>query len=882
MSDWSIIEKIVDQALDLPFEKREQFIREKCINDSRLYQKVLEYLNSIQQSTSFFSKADKTLATIINTSTSNKSGFTSKLIGSVIDKYEIVDLICHGGMGTVFLAQRIDGVYEQTVALKIVRHGMETPENICRFEKEREILAGLNHPNIAKLIDGGVTDFGLPYLVMEYVDGIPIDDYCEKNKLTISQRINLVISLCNAVQFAHNNLVIHRDLKPANILIDKNGHVKILDFGIAKLVEDRIDYKGVHEITSTQAITPAYAAPEQITGNSVTTSTDTYSMGVLLYKLLAGITPFNLNDVSPYSGRETIINQEPLKPSLKFKRLTIEQQSKISESRVVSTSKLFKILKEDLDAILLKSLRKEAYERYQTIDNLVEDLKRYLSNKPVLAHQGSFTYRTKKLVRRNYKQIFVAAAIILLSVTFSIFHSNRITEEKNIAQYEAMKTAEVSSLLFDLFEANTPDQSLGETITAQELLEQGLKRAEKLVNQPELQAQMFSVIGKVYLKIGNVSKSKSLIDKSVDIYTRLHGKDHPETALAIASQASVQSSIGNYSDAEILYDYALGILENHSGTYLNKYTDSINEQGYVLRRQGKYEEAEEVFRKNYNLLRDQHGEHNAKVVNALNGVGVTQFNRGYYEKAENIFREVLDKRIQIYGETHPDIAESKNSLGALLMNLSQFKEAERLFEDAFYLRNRILGENHPKTLLTLNNLAILQRDRGKFDLSATSFEKVISKKEQRFGNNTVASAISYFSYGELLLMMERYEEANTQFNKSLQIFKDYLGEDHSFTARSKMNLGIGYLHTNRINEAESLINDGYNKVVEIHSENTLERAIADHQFGILNIKKGNYQLAGLHLEKSLNAFKTLERNESARSKIVLKDIQMLKQVALSE
>jgi serine/threonine-protein kinase len=882
MSDWSIIEKIVDQALEVPFEKREQFIRDKCGNDSHLRQKILSYLNSIQQSTSFFSKADKALSTVINTSASSRSAFTSKLIGSVIDKYEIVDLISHGGMGTVFLAQRVDGVYEQTVALKIVRHGMETPENICRFEKEREILAGLNHPNIARLIDGGVTDFGLPYLVMEYVDGTPIDEYCENNKLTISQRIELVISLCNAVQFAHNNLVIHRDLKPANILIDKNGHVKILDFGIAKLVEDRIDFEDESEVTSTHAVTPAYAAPEQITGNSVTTSTDTYSMGVLLYKLLVGVTPFNLNDVSPFSGREKIVNQEPFKPSLKFSQLTTEQQNKFSKSRLVSASKLFKILKVDLDAILLKSLRKEACKRYQTIDNLVEDLKRYLSNKPVFAHQGSFSYRTKKLMRRNYKQIFVAAAIILLSVTFAIFHSNRITEEKNIAQYEAMKTAEISSLLFDLFEANTPDQSLGETVTAQELLERGLNRAEKLVNQPELQAQMFGVIGKVYLKIGNVSKSKSLIDKSVDIYTRVYGKEHPETALAIASQALVQSSIGNYSDAEMLYDYALGVLEDHSGAYLNKYTDSINEQGYVLRRQGKYEEAEEVFRKNYNLLKDQHGELNPKVVAALNGVGVTQFNRGYYERAENIFREVLEKRIQIYGDTHPDIAESKNSLGALLMNLGQFKEAEKLFEDAFYLRNRILGENHPKTLLTLNNLAILQRDRGKFDLSATSFEKVISKKEKRFGTNTVASAISYFSYGELLLMMERFEEANTQFNKSLQIFEDFLGDDHSFTARSKMNLGTGYLYTNKIDEAERLIQEGYDKVIEIHSENTLERAIADHQFGIMNIKKGNYQLAGLHLEKSLDAFNTLERNESARSKIVLKDIQMLKQVALSQ
>ncbi len=882
MSNWSIIEKIVDLALLLPIEKREQFIREKCKDDELLFQKVENYLNSIEESTSLFSKADKVLDSAIKDATNNKNGVSSKLIGSTIDKYQIVDLISHGGMGTVFQAKRVDGMYEQTVALKIVRHGMETPENICRFENEREILAGLNHPNIAKLFDGGVTDFGLPYLVMEYVDGVPIDEYCEINKLTVRERVNLVISLCDAVQFAHNNLVIHRDLKPANILIDQNGHVKILDFGIAKLVEDRLDYDRNNDVTSTQAVTPAYSAPEQISGNTVTTSTDTYSIGVLLHRLLVGITPFDLSDDSPFSSQEKIVNQEPLKPSHKYNQLSVDHQSKVSESRSLSTSKLFNVLKEDLDAILLKSLRKEPKERYQTIDNLVEDLTRYLNNEPVLAHQGNFTYRSKKLFRRNYKQIIVAAAIILLSVTFSIFHTNRITEERNIAQYEAMKTAEVSSLLYDLFEANTPVQSLGETITAQELLERGLDRAEKLVNQPELQAQMFSVIGKVYLKIGNLPKSKNLIDKSVDIYTRLHGIDHPETALAIASRASVHSSMGNYSDAEILYDYALGILENHSGTYLHNYTETINEQAYVLRRQGKYEEAEEVFRKNYNLLKDQHGELNAKTVAALNGVGVTQFNRGNYKEAENIFRDVLDKRIEIFGKTHPDIAESKNSLGALLMNLGQFNEAGRLFEEAFHLRNRILGENHPKTLLTLNNLAIMQRDQGKFDLSSSTFKKVISKKEDRFGSNSVASAISYFSYGELLLMIEDFDSANMQFKKSLEVFREFLGDDHSFTARTKMNLGFGYLHTDNIERAENLIHEGYNKVIEIHPENTLERAIADHQYGILNLKKGNMEIANQHLIKSLDALNTLERIESARSKIVSNDLQMLNQVAFSD
>ena len=882
MSNWSIIESIVDQALQFPIEEREQFIKEECKDDEKLYEQVSSYLSSIQDSASLFSQVDKVLSSTIRKASTCKYDFSSKLIGTTIDKYQIADLISHGGMGTVFLAKRVDGIYEQTVALKIVRRGMETPENISRFEKEREILAGLNHPNIAQLIDGGVTDFGLPYLVMEYVDGVSIDKYCDDNNLSVHQRINLVISLCEAVQFAHNNLVIHRDLKPANILIDRNGHIKILDFGIAKLIEDKIDGEQNNEITAVQAVTPAYAAPEQISGKGVTTSTDTYAIGVLLYKLLAGTTPFDLDNESPFNGQKKIVNQDPLKPSQKYHQLSIDGKNKISDSRSVSASKLFHTLKEDLDAILLKSLRKEPCNRYQTVESFVEDLKRYLNNKPVLAHQGNYAYRIKKLLRRNYKQVSFAAAIILLSVTFSIFHTNRITEERNIAQYEAMKTAEISSLLFDLFEANTPNQSLGETITAQELLERGLNRAENLVNQPELQAQMFNVIGKVYLKVGNLPKSEELIENSVEIYTRLYGIEHPETALAIVSQAALHSALGNYSRAEYLYDYSLGILEDHAGAYMHNFTEAINEQAYVLRRQGKYEDAEDLFRKNYNLLKEQHGELYGKTVAALNGVGVTQFNRGFYEEAESIFREVLDKRIQIFGETHPDVAESKNSLGALLMNIGQFNEAEKLFEEAFYLRNRILGENHPKTLLTLNNLAIMQRDQGKFDLSAKSFQNVISKKENRFGVHSVASAISYFSYGELLLMTEQFEKAIPQLDKALGIFKEYLGDDHSFTNRTKMNLGFGQLYIGNFKSAEELITDGYDKVVEIHPENTLERAIADHQIGILNFRKGNTELANSHLTNSLNALNSLERTESARSKIVSNDIRILNQIALSD
>lgn len=882
MSDWTFVEEIVDQALTLPNSERESFINKKCNGNKKLKKDIIDFLNSINESDDLFENVKSAKKNAFRTVVSENTNSPISLIGTVIDKYKIIKLISHGGMGNVFLAKRCDGLYSQTVALKLLRHGMETPDNICRFEKERAILAGLNHPNIAKLIDGGVTKFGLPYLVMEYIDGKPIDEYCDEERLSLKERINLFISVCEAVQFAHNNLVIHRDLKPANILVEKNEHIKILDFGVAKLIEDRLETDFDNDVTSQQVLTPGCAAPEQIKGDSVNTATDTYSLGILLYKLLSGCKPFEFNNLSAFERQELILNEEPKPPSENLNELLTFDQEKIAQKRELSVSRLYNSLKVDLDAIILKSIRKESTRRYQTIDSLVDDLNRYLSNLPVLAHQGNLTYKLRKVVLRNYKAVSVAAAIILILVTFSIFHTNRITEERNIAQYETLKTAEISSMLFDLFDASSPDQSLGQTITAEELLQQGLNRAEKLDDQPELQAQMFNVIGKVYLKMGALPKAQRLLDNSVEINTEIYGLKHPETALAIADQASLYSAFGDYPKAERLFDRALNILGNTSATQMINYSDVISEQAYVLRRQGKYSEAEEAFRKNYDLLKNQLGESHEKTISAKNSIAVTIFNKGEYEVAENMLREVLAERLEVLGERHPDIAESKNSLGALLMNLGQFKEAEELFKDAYNLRNRILGSDHHKTLLTLNNLGIMQRDQGKFEAAESTFKKVTELKENRFGNFSVSSAISYFSYGEHLLMTQETEKAEEELQKALTIFQEVLGENHSFYARTKMNLGYNYLLTNDLQKAEKYILDGYKTVSDIHQKNTLERAIADHQVGALKMKQGEISQARRFLNDSMDSFETIGQSESVRKQIVRDEIRKLNQYASAE
>ncbi len=879
MSNWTLIESIVDAALALPVEQRQSFVDEKCEGDQILKEEVNTLIHSIQQSTQLFSHAkgakNKAFKSVIETGAAS----SHSLIGSVIDKYKICKLISHGGMGTVFLAERDDGLYEQKVALKLIRHGMETPDNICRFENERSILAGLNHPNIAKLLDGGVTDFGLPYLVMEYIDGVPVDEYCDTHQLSIARRTELFKTICRTVQYAHNNLIIHRDIKPDNIFVDKQGHVKILDFGIAKLLEDGINTGSDGVQTSNQVLTPGYAAPEQVLGNPITTATDTYSLGVLYYRMICGVSPYDFNDKNLATRHRIIAEKIPSKPSEKFKSLSQSEQKRVSDNRKSTVSKLFYDLRKDLDAITLKSLRKEPEKRYQSVESLMDDIHRYEENMPVQAHHGNIAYRAEKLIRRNYRMIAAFAALFLLSATFSIYHTNRITAERNLAQTEAQKTAEVTSMLFELFEANEPEQSLGDTLTAQHLLQQGLEKAELLTKQPDLQAQMFNVIGRIYLKLGDLQKAEPIMLEAVNIFEDLYGGRHPNTAESYANLAAIYSAKGHYEEAEQLFRNSLEILDKKSSAHTPILSSAMTDLAYVLRRQGKYNEAEQAYRTNYKRFKTDFGENHEKTISAKNGVGVTIFNQGNYNEAESIFREVLKKRLEILGDTHIDIAESKNSLAALLMNRGQIDEAELLFNDAYNLRNHILGDTHPKTLLTLNNLALIQRDKGNFKRSDSTFKRVIKAKEQTFNSKSVSTAITYFSYGELMVFDNKIDRAIDYFDRAYDIFLNYLGSEHSFTARSKMNLGHAHLLNGNLDLAYEYIPNGYKRVLEIHPEETIERAIADHQLGLLYLESGELNLSFRHLKKSLEIFNKIEWTGSPRQKMVLKDFQKLNQYA---
>ncbi len=879
MGNWEQIESIINSVLMLPVEARVKYVEDQCGEDTELKKEVIDYLSSIENSDDFFNEISLAQDAILTQFIRDKkeSGSNSSLLGTTIDKYKIIQLISHGGMGTVFLAERCDGVFKRKVALKLIRHGMDTPDNISRFERERSILAGLNHPNIAGLIDGGVTKSGLPYLVMEYVDGMPLDEYCDHNHLSVRQRIKLVITVCDAVQYAHNNMIIHRDLKPANILVNCSGNVKILDFGIAKLLEEGLK-SGPAITQATQSLmTPNYASPEQMLGQTITTATDTYSLGVILYKLLSGCSPFNLQNTSIVKQQQIISNKVPCTPSRCFSAMELEKKEELSNLRSTTPVKLYNELKTDIDAITSKALRKEIVARYQTADTLSEDLTRYLFNLPVLAHKGTFRYKAKKLVLRKYKIIAAAAAVLLAVTSFSIFHTKSITTERNQAQTEAAKAAQITSLLFDLFKASEPGEALGDTITAQELLQRALLRADLLSEQPILQAQMYSVIGRIYYQLGNFTDSYSLLEESVNIYTREYGPDHIETASVMAGLGALLGAQGDFNSAEILLNRALGIYNKNSTADVSMLASIQSDLGYILRRQGDFEEAEKLFRSSSELLNRHFGPNHIQTANVRNSLGSILFNKGNYQEAEEIYRSVLATRLELLGGFHPDIAQSKSSLGALLMNLGHFEEAEELFLDAYQIRYNSLGKTHPNTLLTLNNLAILKRDRGLLDESKLLFEEVLAYRLQTLGEKHASTAMTWFSMGELQLMKNNPAEARILLEKALPVFEYAFSPAHSFYLRTKMTIGQTYIAENNVEAAEDLILEGYERVKNIHGVKSLEHALAYHQVGLLHMSLGNYSIAESFLTKANETLEEIEKTKSIRRQIVQNDLERLRQ-----
>ena len=863
MHRWDRINSLFDAALELPAEQRMEFLRSQCGDDESLFKEICSLLEE-----------DGKLHSMLDGVALDAAGLTNQLSleGQTVGPYRMIELLGYGGMGEVYLAERVDGQFEQKVALKVIKLGMDSVQILNRFRHERQILARLQHPHIARLLDGGVSETGRPYFAMEYIEGDPITEYCKTNQLDIDARLSLFQHVCKAVLYAHQNLVVHRDLKPENILVTPKGDVKLLDFGIAKVLE-----ADDTPLTRTgQAImTPAYASPEQLRREGVSTASDIYSLGVILYELLTGVRPGTT--IHADSQQTT----EPEKPST-----VVTKTGSQEETRSPFTRRLSKKLRGDLDNICLKALRFDPKRRYVSADALAEDIRRHLDGLPVEAQPDSMTYRIGKFVQRHRTSVMIGTATLLGIIFLSSFYTIRLAQERDRAAAEANKAMEIADFLEGLFEVSSPNQSRGETVTARELLDAGADRIESdLEGQPGVQATMMSMIGRVYWQLGLADQAKPLLEQALERHQSTSGVQSPEythtlnvlaelwkdrgkyekaleihqEALTIKRQvpepdymsiaqtlnnlASIQRDQGHYPEAESLFVEAIELRQNHGGTQTHEMSESLNDLAILYNDQGKFDEAETRYRQALAIQEELLGLDHPDRVSTLQNLGTILYDRGELEEAETVMREALEYRRKFFPDGHAQVATSLSSLGLVLQEQGQYDEAEELYLEALEMDRTLLGDDHPYVAYDMGVLATLLFEKGDYDAAEPYYRNSLDMRRRILGERHRSTLNSQNNFAFFLLHTGQPATAEPLFRKNLIMLKEELGDIHPFVGTTHHNLAQARLFQGDPEEAMREVEEAIRIRKEAMGEDNPYVAISVGLRGAILAETGQFEEA---------------------------------------
>jgi eukaryotic-like serine/threonine-protein kinase len=761
--------RIFGEALERPAAERRAFLDVACADAPELRAEAESLLAAHEQAGDFMDELDTApAAALLDAATGPEPA-----AGQQVGPYRLLREVGRGGMGVVYLAERVEGGFEQRAAIKLVKRGMDTDAILRRFLRERQILAGLEHASVARLLDGGVTDDGQPYFAMEYVDGEPLTAYCEKRALGIEARLRLFEEACRAVQHAHGKLVVHRDLKPSNMLVTAEGRLKLLDFGIAKLLTEDDDATAV---TLTQAgvrvLTPDYAAPEQVRGEPVTTATDVYALGVVLYELLAGRLPYGGERRSLGELVRAICEEEPRPPSV----------AAAAQPRVARQ------LRGDLDTVVLKALSKEPSRRYPSVEALAEDVRRFLSGYPVRARRDTIGYVVAKFMRRH--KVGVAAATVavvslVLGLVGTAWQARVAARERDRARLEAERAEKVKEFLVGLFRASDPAESTGETITARELLDRGALRIEKeLAGHPSLQAELFEIVGGISHELGRYEQARSLAERSLEHARQAYGPEHPQVAKAMDTLGWILHRSGDYSASEDLRRQALAMRRRLLPADSTEVADSLEALGLVLRVRAKLEEAESVLHESLAIRERRLGAEHLDTANALANLADVLHAQGDYAAAAEYHRKVLAIRRKALGDLHPSVAYSLVSLGGALLQQGDRTAAEAAHREALGIRRRVYGEEHPLVSESLHHLAATLHSKGDLPAAVTMYRQALAMDRKLKGDEHPDVAVLLTNLAYALAQQARYEDALPLFGQAAALHRRVTGADHPLLART--------------------------------------------------------------------------------------------------
>jgi serine/threonine-protein kinase len=757
-SPWGRVEALFDEAAALPATERAAFLSSACGEDLEVRAEVESLLAADARAAEFLGRPAVSVAAPPSPPT---------LVGRRVGQYRVEAKLGEGGMSTVYLAVRADAAYQQKVALKVLGCGADRADLSARFRAERQILASLDHPGIARLLDGGTTDDGRPYLVMEHIEGAPLDQYCDAHQLGLDARIDLFRQVCAAVQYAHQNLVVHRDIKPSNILVDALGVPRLLDFGIAKLLEGA-QLPGTVEATVTgqRLMTPQYASPEQVEGGAITTATDVYSLGVLLYVLLTGHLPYRVPRTGSDALQRAVVEQDPARPSTDAGR----------------SAQLRRKLRGDLDNIVLMALRKEPGRRYASVALLSEDLRRYRQHLPVTAQPDTLGYRARKFVSRHKAGVgagALALAMILgLAATMTV-QAVRLARQRDEIRAERDKAVKLTHFLEQVFAGSDPSEARGETLTAREILDKGAGRAiGELADQPETQAALALVIGRVYQSLGLKERAQPLLQQSLALRRRLYGNSDLGVAESLLALATLGQDRGEFTASEAAQRQALDILRGQLGGGDPRIGDALNDLSATLIGRAKYPEADSVLREALAIHRKAHGNVHESVAGDLSNLGAVLRRLGKLPEAEASHREALAIGRTVFGPVHPKLARQLNNLAVVLNDQGQLAEAETLAREALGITRKLYGAEHPDIALQLSNLASILQARGDGEGAIATARQGLEMRRKLFGPDHEQVAMSLGNLGDSLEQNGDLSAARPLYAEALRILRKVLGSEH--------------------------------------------------------------------------------------------------------
>ena len=799
----ALVAELFDSAIECDTTRRAAFLDQRCGGDAEIRAEVESLLHAAKQSADFMEGGALSAAT-----TETQGAFTA---GEQIGNYEIVSLIGKGGMGEVYLAR--DRHLQRSVALKLVRGGLDRETLSRRFQREQQLLAGLNHPNIAQLYETGVTADGIPFFAMEYVDGTRLDHFADQSGLDLRGRLRLFQKICGAVAYAHQHLVVHRDLKPANIRVTPEGEPKLLDFGIAKLLDEIAEEAAEQTMTMHRMLTPEYASPEQVRGDPISTASDVYSLGVVLYELLTGIKPYRLTSRNPSELTRAITDEDPVRPS--------DNRSALGGSKFENR----KLLRGDLDNIALMALRKPAERRYQSAAAFSEDVRRYLEGLPVRARKDTVGYRASKFVRRH-RVAATAVALVLLAIiagmVVALYEARIAREERNRAQAEQTKAEQISDFLARALSysdplAGAPGAGNHRDATINEMLnEVGPRIESELASEPDVKASLQRVIGSAFLSQNRFEDALQYLNQALETQLKLYGEQHVETARTLVELATALALKGDYAGAEREGRRALATFRARpelGDAHPDVFAGTLSLMGDALFSRGDVAGAEAMYRECVQLTPKLRNSPEA-VGSAKRGLGLAYYSRGQLEEASAVLREsATEFRKLPYARWR--LAEVLDHLGLVLAHLGNFDEALTALREAEEIARPLLGEDSVILLRSLQMQAFANCLKGDFAAAEETLTRAEAGYRRAFPDDKVNAAGLADIRGLLLTRTGRLEGGERFARAATEAYQSTMPRGANGITLARIHWSENLVAQKRFDEAERLLLDAYRDAAEV-------------------------------------------------------------------